>query len=204
MNKQLDRFNPSERMVHWMVAISFLYAALTGLSMWSLKMFWIASIFGGGETVRSMHPFGGTVFAIALGFIFRNWATQMKLDDGDREWLKQSPRYARNDESGMPESGKFNGGQKMLFWMQSVSALVLFFSGAILWFPELMPRMLRLTAVLVHPLAAIASIGGIIIHVYMSAFAVPGSLRAMLRGWVTPGWAKAHHAKWYREITKER
>ena len=109
-----------------------------------------------------------------------------------------------NDESGMPESGKFNAGQKMLFWLQSISALLLFASGMVLWFPELMPRALRLGAVLIHPLAAIASIGGIIIHIYMSAFAVPGSLRAMLEGWVTPGWAKAHHAKWYREITKER
>ena len=204
MNNRVGRFDVRERFVHWMVAISFVYSALTGLSMWSRKLFWVASVFGGGETVRSMHPFGGVLFAFALGMIFKNWASQMKIDADDIKWLKQSPRYARNDESGMPESGKFNAGQKMLFWLQSISALLLFASGMVLWFPELMPRVLRLSAVLVHPLAAIASIGGIIIHIYMSAFAVPGSLRAMLEGWVTPGWAKAHHAKWYREITKER
>ena len=204
MNNHVGRFDVRERFVHWMVAISFVYSALTGLSMWSRKLFWVASVFGGGETVRSMHPFGGVLFAFALGMIFKNWASQMKIDADDIKWLKQSPRYARNDESGMPESGKFNAGQKMLFWLQSISALLLFASGMVLWFPEIMPRVLRLSAVLVHPLAAIASIGGIIIHIYMSAFAVPGSLRAMLEGWVTPGWAKAHHAKWYREITKER
>ena len=204
MNNHVGRFDVRERFVHWMVAISFVYSALTGLSMWSRKLFWVASVFGGGETVRSMHPFGGVLFAFGLGMIFKNWASQMKIDAEDKKWLKQSPRYAMNDESGMPESGKFNAGQKMLFWLQSISALLLFASGMVLWFPELMPRVLRLSAVLVHPLAAIASIGGIIIHIYMSAFAVPGSLRAMLEGWVTPGWAKAHHAKWYREITKER
>ena len=69
MNNHVNRFDVRERFVHWMVAISFVYSALTGLSMWSRKLFWIASVFGGGETVRSMHPFGGVLFAFALGMI---------------------------------------------------------------------------------------------------------------------------------------
>lgn len=198
----IDRFNIKERFIHWMVAICFLYAALSGLAMWSRHLFWIATVLGGGEMVRELHPWGGSIFALVLGLMFRNWASQMKLDSEDRIWLRKSHRYAMNDESGVPESGKFNAGQKMLFWMQATSALLLFLSGAILWFPEIMPRALRLGAVLVHPLAAIGSIGGIILHVYMSAFAVPGSLRAMTQGFVTRGWAKAHHGKWFRQITK--
>ena len=176
---KIDRFNFGERAVHWMVAICFVYAALSGLAMWSRHLLWIATVLGGGETVRGLHPWGGTLFAVVLGVMFSRWTSQMKLDSEDWAWLKLSHRYAMNDETGVPESGKFNAGQKMLFWMQSASAILLFASGAILWFPELMPRVLRLGAVLVHPLAAIGSIGGIIVHVYMSAFAVPGSLRAM-------------------------
>ena len=199
---KIDRFNVQERFVHWMVAISFVYAALSGLAMWSRHLFWIATVLGGGETVRTLHPWGGTIFALILGFMFSRWASQMKLDAADREWLAKSGRYMVNDEKGMPESGKFNGGQKMLFWVEAAFALLLFLSGAILWFPEITPRVLRLGAVLLHPLAAIGSIGGIIVHIYMSLFAVPGSLKAMIEGYVSARWAKAHHPKWFRQITK--
>lgn len=202
MANRVARFDAAERMVHWMSAISFVYAGLTGLALWSHKLFWLASVFGGGPTVRGMHPWGGVVFAISLGVMFRRWAGQMKLDRDDREWLRQSHKYAIHDEAGLPEPGRFNGGQKMLFWTQSALALALFASGVVLWFPESAPRSLRLIAVLIHPLAAIGSITGIIVHIYMGTAVVPGALRAMTRGWVTTRWAASHHPRWYREISK--
>jgi formate dehydrogenase subunit gamma len=107
-----------------------------------------------------------------------------------------------NDEAGLPESGRFNAGQKVLFWVQAVSTLLLLASGVVLWFPESMARGLRLAAVLVHPATAVVSMAAIIVHIYMGTAAVPGALRGMIRGWVTARWAAAHHPKWYREITK--
>jgi formate dehydrogenase subunit gamma len=53
---------------------------------------------------------------------------------------------------------------------------------------------------LIHPLAAIAAIGGIIVHIYMGTAAVPEAFRGMIQGWVKPGWAASHHPKWYREM----
>ncbi|MBI3680370.1 MAG: formate dehydrogenase subunit gamma [Acidobacteria bacterium] len=202
MKQRIERFTSTERIAHWMVALSFLYSALTGLALWSHRMFWLAAVFGGGETVRGWHPIGGIVFALLLAFIFRNWAAQMKLDADDRRWLAVSHKYAMNQEEGVPAAGRFNAGQKMLFWLQSSSALLLFASGLVLWFPEWMPRGLRLAAVLLHPVAAVASIGGIIVHIYMTTLVVPGALRAMARGWVTPRWAASHHAKWYRDLDR--
>ena len=70
----IDRFNIKERFIHWMVAICFLYAALSGLAMWSRHLFWIATVLGGGEMVRELHPWGGSIFALVLGLMFRNWA----------------------------------------------------------------------------------------------------------------------------------
>jgi formate dehydrogenase subunit gamma len=87
-----------------------------------------------------------------------------------------------------------------MFWMQWSFGVLLLVSGVVLWFPEVMPRTLRLAAVLIHPLAAIGAIGGIILHVYMGTAAVPGALRSMVRGWVSDRWAAAHHPKWHREI----
>ncbi|HUQ94915.1 MAG TPA: formate dehydrogenase subunit gamma [Bryobacteraceae bacterium] len=202
-DERVKRFSTRERVVHWMTALSFLYAALSGAALWSRGMWWTASVLGGGEAVRAWHPIGGVIFALMLGFMFRNWSTNMRLDAEDRLWLKVSLKYAMNDETGVPESGLFNAGQKMLFWLQAGSALLLFASGIVMWFPETMPRVLRLAAVLVHPLAAVASLGGIIVHIYMSVFVVPGALRAMLRGWVRPRWAEGHHAKWYRGIPRQ-
>ena len=45
--RRVLRFSVAERAVHWMTAFSFLYAALTGLALWSPSFFWLSSFFGG-------------------------------------------------------------------------------------------------------------------------------------------------------------
>jgi formate dehydrogenase subunit gamma len=196
---KIARFDFAERAVHWIVAFTFIYAALSGLSMWSRKLYWISAVLGGGVTVRALHPIIALMFAAAFTRMYFRWKRQMRLDADDRVWLASSHKYAINEEAGLPEPGKFNAGQKMMFWMQAAFTALLLLSGLVLWFPEYMPRPARLAAVLIHPLAAIGAIGGIIIHIYMGTAAVPGSIKAMVRGVVTPRWAAAHHPKWFRE-----
>ncbi len=200
--RRIDRFSFTERAVHWMAALSFLYAALTGLALWSPRLYWLASVFGGGETVRGWHPWGGVVFALVLAVMFTRWAREMRLDRADRQWLRKAHRYAVHDEAGLPEAGRFNAGQKTLFWVQSVATIGLFLTGLVLWFPEETGRSLRLAAILLHPATAIISMGAIIVHIYMGTAAVPEAFRGMIQGWVRPGWAASHHPKWYREISK--
>ncbi len=202
VDRKIDRFSFRERAVHWLVALSFLYATLTGLALWSPRLYWLATIFGGGSTVRGWHPWGGVIFIAVFALMFRAWHRQMALDADDRRWLRLAHRYAVHDETGLPEAGRFNAGQKALFWMQASSGLLLLASGVVLWWPEVMPRALRLGAILLHPLAAIVSIGGLIIHIYMGTAAVPEAFRGMIQGWVKPGWARSHHPKWYREASR--
>ncbi len=202
IEERIRRFSFHERAVHWLAAFSFLYSALTGLALWSTNLYWLAAVFGGGEAVRSWHPWGGVIFSLVLGVMFSNWARQMRLDKDDRTWLRRAHRYVVNDESGLPEAGRFNAGQKMLFWVQSTAAVLLFASGLVLWFPEAMSQPLRLASLVTHSATAVVSIFGIIVHIYMGAFAVPGALRGMIRGSVPAGWAKAHHPKWHRKISK--
>jgi formate dehydrogenase subunit gamma len=57
---------------------------------------------------------------------------------------------------------------------------------------------MRLASVL-HAIAALVLICTIIVHIY-AAIWVKGSVRAMTRGTVTPGWAWKHHRAWFREI----
>jgi len=201
-DSRIVRFSAVERFVHWTVALVFVYVALTGLALWSPRLFWVASMFGGGTTARAWHPWAGALFAAVLAVMFVRWAGWMRLDADDRRWLGKAHRYAVHDHTALPEAGRFNAGQKVLFWFQGASTLVLLLSGIVLWFPESMSRLLREAAVLVHPIAAIGSIAGIIVHIYMGTAAVPKALRGMIQGWVTPGWAALHHPKWYREIRK--
>ncbi len=199
--RSIERFSFAERVSHWTSALCFLYAAFTGLALWSPRMFWLSGVFGGGETVRAWHPWAGLFFSAALGVMFRRWSNQMQLDEDDEIWLAKSHLYAQHQTDGLPETGRFNAGQKMMFWLQSASAFFLLLSGVVIWFPEYSPRTLRLIAVLLHPVCASVSMGGILVHFYMSTMAVPGSMGAMVRGTVTPGWAKSHHGKWYRQVT---
>ena len=196
------RFTLAERLVHWLVALSFLYAALTGLSLWSPRLYWLASIFGGGVTVRGWHPLGGLLFVLIFSVMFVSWKRQMRLDSDDRRWLRMAHRYAAHDYAALPEAGRFNGGQKSLFWLQSVNGVLLLLSGIVLWWPESMARPLREAAVLVHPISGILAIAGLIVHIYMGTAATPGAFRGMTQGWVKPGWAASHDAKWYRETKR--
>jgi len=200
---RIVRFSVVERSVHWLVALSFAYVTLTGLSMWSPRMFWISALFGGGTTARAWHPWSGVLFGAAFAVLFVRWASQMMLDRDDRKWLARAHRYAVHDHSDLPEAGRFNAGQKMLFWMQFVALVLLVASGFVLWLPESTSRVLREGAILIHPAGAVVSITGIIVHIYMGTAAVPRALRGMIRGWVTPGWTAFHHPKWYREIRKD-
>jgi len=53
----------------------------------------------------------------------------------------------------------------------------------------------------VHAICAFAIICAIIIHVYAGIW-VKGSVQAMTRGTVTPGWAWKHHRAWFRDVIR--
>ena len=200
--RRILRFSFAERAIHWLSALSFLYAGLSGLALWTPGLYWLSIPLGGGEMVRGWHPWGGIVFSLFLGTMFRAWARQMLLSREDRTWLRGAHRYAVHDESGLPPPGRFNGGQKMLFWIQALCCLLLLLSGLVLWFPESTSQSLRLVAIMIHPPAALISILFIIVHIYMGTAAVPGSFRAMIHGWVSERWAASHHPRWHQKISE--
>jgi formate dehydrogenase subunit gamma len=105
-----------------------------------------------------------------------------------------------------PRWGKYNAGQKMVFWSMSILIIVLISSGVVIWdqyFYEYTSIEQKRIAVLVHSLAAIVAICVWIVHVY-AAIWVRGTFRAMTRGYVTGGWAWKHHRKWLRELVTDK
>jgi formate dehydrogenase subunit gamma len=71
------------------------------------------------------------------------------------------------------------------------------------YFGDFTPLVVQRVAVLIHSLAAIAAILVWIVHVYAGIW-IRGSMRAMARGDVTPGWAWRHHRKWLRGLAATR
>ena len=55
---------------------------------------------------------------------------------------------------------------------------------------------------LIHAVAALVTIGGFIVHLYMGLAVVPGGLSAILHGEVTEEWARRHHPLWNADSKK--
>jgi formate dehydrogenase subunit gamma len=203
MSTMIQRYTASERSNHWVVAIAFVLAGLSGLALFHPAFFFLTNLFGGGAWTRILHPFIGVlVFLFFLAMAARFWRFN-HITSADRQWMRRIKDVLRNRDQGLPEVGKYNAGQKYLFWTMVVSIPVLLISGIVIWqpwFAPYFPIVLLRIAVVVHALAAWIMILGIIVHVY-AAIWVKGSVRAMTRGTVSEAWAKHHHRAWYRDVT---
>jgi formate dehydrogenase subunit gamma len=144
----------------------------------------------------------GLAFFAASFVMFVHWVREMRLERSERGWLGpkllQYMRYRGDD----PDVGKYNGGQKLFFWAVSLGALGLLLSGIVMWFPESFPLGLREAAILLHDIAFILFAVAIVGHIYLGTAAEPGTFHSMTRGTVTKPWARLHHARWYREVTR--
>ena len=110
------RYNFKERITHWVAAGSYLYLLFTGLAFWSPWLFWLAAVFGGGQISRMLHPLMGLVFAASVVVMYLMWAAHMHVDESDKTWFKSVGYYVQNEDEKMPPAGRYNAGQKSLFW----------------------------------------------------------------------------------------
>jgi formate dehydrogenase subunit gamma len=109
-------------------------------------------------------------------------------------------------ERDMPAVGKYNAGQKLVFWLFGISLLLLFITGFVFWqpwFADYFAIPLRRIAVVVHAASAVVLVLSVIVHVY-AAIWVKGTMRAMTRGTVTEAWARQNHPLWYQETTGKK
>jgi formate dehydrogenase subunit gamma len=201
--KTIQRYGLKERIVHSVAALSYVYLLLTGLAFWTPALYWLAIVLGGGYLARVLHPWIGLVFAAAVVSMFVEWRRPMRITDGDRAWRRALGAYVRNEDHGVPKAGRFNYGQKLLFWLMAAGGAVLLVSGIVMWYVAEVPwdaRLLRYAATLTHAIAALVTIGAFIVHVYMGIAVVPGGLRAVIHGGVSEEWARHHHPLWLQEL----
>jgi formate dehydrogenase subunit gamma len=197
--RRVLRYTFRERIVHATAGLSYVYLLLTGLAFWTPWLYWLAIVLGGGYVSRLLHPWIGLGFSVAVAAMFAIWRRDMRTTPEDRVWRNAMRHYVRNEDARVPPAGRFNYGQKTLFWLMAGGGLALLVSGLVMWFVDAVPpdlRALRYAAVLVHAGAALATIGGFIVHVYMGVAVVPGGVSAILHGEVSEEWARHHHPLW--------
>ena len=202
--RYLQRYDDGGRMLHWSVALLFFCAALSGLALFHPALYFFSALFGGGPWTRILHPYIGVLMALAFAVIAaRLWRLNL-IEQNDRDWLAHVGDVLKGDKDKTPPVGRYNGGQKVLFWLMVACLAVLFVTGFVFWRPWFAPyfpiTLIRI-AVLLHALAATLLILGVIVHIY-AAIWVKGTLRAMTRGSVSEAWAKQNHPLWHREMTQ--
>ena len=204
----IERFNAVERVSHWVVAISFIFLALSGIViMWGKHIIlpWLGYTGFSWLTIvsKNIHNFVGPLFIFSLVVMFLIYVKDNFFQAGDGAWLARGGGMLSGKE--MP-SGRFNAGEKLWFWIGIVvlGALVSV-TGLILDFPNWnQGREIMQQANVIHAIAAVLFIGLGMGHAYMGTLMVQGAWTAMKTGYVDETWAKEHHSLWYEEVKAGR
>lgn len=199
--RTIQRYSANERTNHWIVAIVFILTAISGLALFHPALYWLSGLLGGGTWTRILHPFLGLLMAVAFALLAAALWRFNKMEPRDWQWLRQGRDVINNREERLPEVGRYNAGQKLLFLVLVVCILGLLLSGIVIWrqyFSMYFSVGVIRAAAVVHGVSAFVLVCAIVVHIY-AAFWVKGSLGAMTRGTVTPGWAWKHHRAWFRE-----
>jgi len=133
------------------------------------------SAIGGGQSTRAVHPWFGVALMLSFAVLFvRFWRLNMPNWD-DLAWLLRIGDIVQNRHDRLPAIGKYNAGQKGVFWSQTALILVMFGSGPVAWdqyFFTYTAIEQKRVALLAHSLAAIVAIAVILVHIYAQGHSV--------------------------------
>jgi formate dehydrogenase subunit gamma len=204
--RYVRRYSDGDRINHWLLVILFFCTALSGLSMFHPSLFFLSVLFGGGPWTRILHPFIGVLVFLSFAGMYLRLARDNAWSPEDGAWLAGIGALLAGRKHEPLPAGRFNAGQKILFWWMAITLAVLLVTGLVFWRPYFagyFPIGLVRLATLLHSFTAIGLILGIIGHIY-AAIWVKGTTRAMTRGLVSESWAKHHHPGWVARMTQDK
>jgi formate dehydrogenase subunit gamma len=200
----IERYSAMERSNHWLVAVCFALLALSGLALFHPSMFWLSMLFGGGPWTRVLHPFIGLLMFVSFVVLAARFWRHNLPGRNDLQWLGNISNVLRNREDRLPAVGRYNAGQKLLFFTMIGCMLALLATGVVIWrayFSQIFSITAIRTSALIHAFLAFVLICSIIVHIYAGLW-VKGTMGAMIRGTVSYGWAKHNHRAWHDEIVE--
>ncbi|CAG2156801.1 hypothetical protein LMG19282_05310 [Cupriavidus campinensis] len=204
--RMIERFTPTERFVHWAVAISFVILAISGIVILFGKHFLLPimghTLFGWLTYIlKNLHNLTGPVFTLSIIATFVVFVRDNVPNRGDVVWVRKLGGLVSGAH--VP-SARFNAGEKMWFWGGMVLlGLVLSASGWVL--DMIVPGLdyYRATMQIAHVIHGVSAVVMIVLacgHIYMGTIGMEGAYRAMRDGYVDEAWAREHHQIWYDDI----
>lgn len=197
---RLARFSPAERAAHWAGAGLFAVVLATAAALYVAPL---SAAIGRRELLRAVHVWSGLALPVpVLVALAGHWGAALRSDirrlnrwtPDDRRWLRSLGRdpFAR--------SGKFNAGQKLNAAFLTGAVLVMMATGSIMRWFEPFPLAWRTGATFVHDWLALILAGALTGHILL-ALRDRDALGAMLRGYVSAGWARRQAPAWLDEMT---
>lgn len=208
--RKIVRFTAFERAAHWVNATAFVLLALSGIVMafgrYLLAPWFGLSLFGWlALGLKTMHNFVGPLFVVSLVIVFATFVKDNILNRSDLNWLRRAGGLFGGAE---PPSGRFNAGEKLVFWLGVLLlGVAVTASGLILdqVFPGFAYRRGDMQiAHMVHGTAAMLMLALFFGHIYMGTVGMKGAYKAMKTGQVDESWAREHHELWYEDVAAGR
>jgi formate dehydrogenase subunit gamma len=207
-DRVIRRFSPVDRYAHWLLAITWVTLAVTGLILSAGKTVllpilgytlfsWLATL------AKNVHNFAGPILIVAVPLMFVRYIRDNGIGMEDVRWFTHIVGYFKGHEY---PSGKFNAGEKLVFWIVlAFLSTVLVITGLVLVFPNFdQTRATMQTANVIHMVAAYVAIALAFVHIYLGTIGMTDAYRAMRYGYVDASWAKHHHARWYEDVVAGR
>jgi formate dehydrogenase subunit gamma len=200
--RTIVRFNAFERFVHWMTATCFIILAITGLNISFGKAILLPlmspeAFTAWSEWGKYAHNYLSFPFTLGVVLIFLMWIAGNIPNRTDVEWVKRGGGIVGRDH---PPAYRFNGGQKMIYWIVVLGGTAMAITGYILMFPFYGTDVSGMqTAQIVHGVVAVLFVAAMLGHIYIGTLGMEGAFEAMGAGEVDVNWARQHHALWLEE-----
>jgi formate dehydrogenase subunit gamma len=205
--QKVVRFKAFERFSHWLTAGSFVILGLTGLNITFGKILLLPLVGPDGfseisQIAKYLHNFVSFAFVAGLALIAVIFFRDNLLAKVDIDWVKQGGGFIKSRHA---PAGRFNLGEKMVYWLSVAAGIGVSVSGFVLLFPfygtDIADMQLAQAG---HAIIAILFIALILAHIYIGTLGMEGAFEAMGTGEVDLNWAKEHHDRWLGEKLAER
>jgi len=197
--QKILRFKAFERFSHWLTAVSFVILGLTGLNITFGKLLLLPVV--GPDTFSDIsvlakyaHNFASFAFMAGLVLIIVIFFKDNLPAKVDLDWVKQGGGFIKGKHA---PAGKFNPGEKLVYWLSLAAGNGVSLSGILLLFPFYgtdIPDMQIAQGL--HAVVAVLFIALILGHIYIGTLGMEGAFEAMGTGEVDLNWAKEHHDLW--------
>jgi len=200
--RRIVRFNAFERFVHWMTASCFIILALSGLNITFGKKLLLPLIGEPGfatwaQYAKYAHNYLSFPFTLGVFCIFLMWIAGNIPNRVDVEWAKRGGGIVGHDH---PPAYRFNGGQKMIYWIVVLGGTLVAASGYLLMFPFYATGIDgQQLAQIVHGVIAVLFVAAMLGHIYIGTIGMEGAFEAMGEGTVDVNWAREHHSLWLEQ-----